>query len=56
MSDEEIDDWGESSDECECCGGEGFVELQDHPELWSEDFFSEKNKLVTCPECGGNGF
>lgn len=38
---------------CDCCGGEGFVELQDHPELWDEDCFMELNRLVTCPECGG---
>lgn len=38
---------------CDCCGGEGFVELQDHPELWDEDCFVEENRLVTCPECGG---
>lgn len=38
---------------CDCCGGEGFVELEDHPELWGEDCFVEENRLVTCPECGG---
>jgi len=38
---------------CACCGDEGLVELEDHPELWGEDCFVEENRLVTCPECGG---
>ena len=45
---------GEDSEpECDCCGGEGFVELEDHPELWADDCLMEANRLVVCPECGG---
>jgi hypothetical protein len=48
------DPYGEDDEpECGCCGGEGFVELEDHPELWEDDCLMEMNRLVTCPECGG---
>ncbi len=44
------------SDECERCGGEGFIEYADAgPDVWGEDCPSEVNHLVTCPECGGWG-
>jgi hypothetical protein len=39
---------------CSKCGGEGFVEYDECPELWGEDCPSEINHLETCPECGGN--
>lgn len=45
--------YGREEPDCPCCGGEGLVELQDHPELWDEDCFMEENRLVACPECGG---
>jgi DnaJ-class molecular chaperone len=54
---DDYDDFGDPQDNyCECCGGDGHVELQDHPELWGEDCFVEMNRLVVCPECGGKGF
>jgi len=40
---------------CDQCGGDGVVELEDTPELWGEDCFSEENRLVTCPSCSGKG-
>ena len=46
----------EPHDPCERCGGEAMMELRDCPELWGEDCFVEKNRLVMCPECGGKGF
>jgi hypothetical protein len=39
---------------CTECGGDGLVELEDHPELWAEDCFCEPNQAVTCPECHGD--
>jgi hypothetical protein len=51
---DDCNDFGD--DRCETCGGEGFVEYIEHPELWGEDCPSLKNHLLTCPECGGNGF
>lgn len=54
---DDYDDWdGEEHDPCERCGGEGTLELRDCPELWGEDCFVEKNRLVMCPECNGRGF
>lgn len=49
------DEFYDGGDEpaCDCCGGEGFVELEDHPELWGDDCFTELNRLVACPECSG---
>jgi Zn finger protein HypA/HybF involved in hydrogenase expression len=49
------DDDGPSEQGCDTCGGEGFVEYLEHPELWDEDCPSLKNHLVICPTCGGNG-
>ncbi len=46
----------EPRDECERCGGDGFIELAEAPELWGEDCMSEKNRLVKCPDCDGYGF
>lgn len=44
--------WDDDGDDtCSCCGGDGVVELVDHPELWGEDCLSEINRLVPCPEC-----
>jgi len=40
------EDW-----ECDRCGGEGFIELVDAPELWGEDCLSEENRLIICPGC-----
>lgn len=37
--------------ECSRCGGEGFIEYNDAPDLWGEDCPSEVNHLVDCPEC-----
>lgn len=38
------------------CGGEGFIEYADAgPSVWGEDTPSEKNHLVTCPQCYGTG-
>ncbi len=53
---DDYENFGEPHEDCECCGGEGHVELQDHSELWGEDCLSEVNRLVVCPECGGKGF
>jgi DnaJ-class molecular chaperone len=41
--------------DCDRCGGNGFVEYNDAPEIWGEDCPGEINYLVTCPECGGTG-
>lgn len=51
MSDEHDHD----DDTCPDCGGEGFQEYDDCPEVWGEDSPSEGNHLVTCPTCGGSG-
>jgi len=40
---------------CECCGGDGSVQLSEHPEFWGEDCFCEEDRLVNCPECSGSG-
>jgi hypothetical protein len=52
------EEWGWFRDNCdgegwECsrCGGNGFIELVDAPELWGEDCLSEENRLIPCPEC-----
>jgi hypothetical protein len=37
------------------CGGEGFIEYLECPEVWGEDCPSEVNHLVTCPDCAGTG-
>ncbi len=50
-----FDGEGSYDDTCEKCGGEGFVELHDHPEMWGEDSCSEENQLLTCPRCKGRG-
>ena len=60
MSDDyDDDDWLHGDDfgdnRCDHCGGEGFLEYSDHPELWGEDCPSEVNHLETCPTCGGMG-
>lgn len=44
-------EYRDALDECGTCAGEGYVELQDHPELWQEDCFVEENRLVRCPDC-----
>lgn len=43
------------NDACEYCGGAGYVEYLDHPDLWDEDCPNLKNHLVTCPDCEGKG-
>ena len=40
------EDW-----ECSRCGGDGFVEYIESPDLWGEDCPSEVNHLLPCPEC-----
>ena len=42
-------------DNCHTCGGQGFAEYLDCPEAWGEGCPSEKNHLITCPNCGGSG-
>lgn len=36
---------------CPTCGGEGFVDEADHPELWDEDWLSTMPEMVPCPDC-----
>lgn len=43
------------ADECERCGGEGFVSYMDSPDVWGEDCPSMLDHYVSCPECGGRG-
>lgn len=46
----------EPSEDCERCGGDGHIEYNDAgPDVWGEDCPSEKNHLVTCPDCNGTG-
>lgn len=42
-------------DTCDRCGGDGMIELHDAPELWGEDCCSEANRVITCPDCKGDG-
>ena len=42
-------------DPCDRCGGDGMIELHDAPEMWGEDCCSEENRLMTCPDCKGDG-
>ena len=55
ITDEEWDWFNSTHDgegwECSRCGGEGFIELVDAPELWGEDCLCEENRLIDCPEC-----
>lgn len=39
-------------DECPRCGGDGYVDVDDAPELWLEDL-SPGHDLVRCPDCKG---
>lgn len=41
---------------CPECGGDGYVELHDAPQEWSDDSCSEENQHVTCRECCGLGY
>jgi len=50
-----IDEDGNPDHSCDRCGGDGFMEYYDCPESWEEDCPSEKNHLVECPECHGDG-
>lgn len=52
------EDWGDfwathdgEGWECSRCGGDGYVEYSDSPDLWGEDCPSEENHLLPCPEC-----
>jgi hypothetical protein len=55
-NDDYFDDGMDGKDNsCPRCGGEGFVELHEAPELWGEDCCAEVNRLVDCPECKGTG-
>lgn len=45
----------EEDDLCWTSSGEGFFDLEDHPELWGEDCLSEMNRSVVCPNCKGSG-
>lgn len=38
---------------CDRCGGEGFIEYKEAPEVWGDDFPAEVNHLVVCPLCEG---
>ncbi|MCB2198920.1 hypothetical protein KQI63_05905 [bacterium] len=51
-----LDDYEfDENDPCPKCGGDGFIALSECPELWGEDCFAERDRLVTCPECHGGG-
>ena len=50
----QIDDDGNAYWTCPKCGGEGFVELHDCPELWGQDS-PPANDIAQCPECIGMG-
>jgi hypothetical protein len=45
----------EERDCCGRCGGEGFIQLSEAPELWGDDCFMEKDRPVTFPDCRGTG-
>lgn len=53
ISDDDYEWFNETHDweDCPRCGGEGFIELVDAPEMWGEDCLSEENCLIDCPEC-----
>ncbi len=42
-------------EDCDRCGGDGFVEYLEAPEAWGEDCPSKLNHFVTCVYCGGTG-
>lgn len=49
-------DYGYDRNDCPRCGGEGFISyLEAGPDVWGEDCPSEKDHLVTCPDCRGTG-
>ena len=48
-------DFDRERDRCDTCGGQGFIEYFDHPEVWGEDCPSLQNHLLTCPTCRGSG-
>lgn len=54
-ADDDYDECDDIREACPTCGGEGFVEYMDAPEVWGEDCPSEENHLVDCPNCGGSG-
>ena len=41
---------------CERCDGSGSIEYAENPDVWGEDCPSEKDHLVTCPDCQGRGW
>lgn len=48
-------DFEEEYESCPKCGGDGYVDLSECPELWGEDCFCEPDRQVLCPECLGKG-
>jgi len=53
FDDDDFDALGEPR--CPWCGGDGVAEYDECPEAWDEDCPSEKNHLITCPQCKGSG-